>query len=88
VQSPRAAICGVATHSFEPDPIIYGVLKRNVEKNAEYSKLIHFNHSAISIQQLFWWVCAYTKSPNSNSTLHSATETVVFSHKTDFAIAP
>jgi len=46
-----AAICGAEAHSFEPDPVIYGVLKRNVEMNSEYSKLIHLNHTAISIQQ-------------------------------------
>lgn len=46
-----AAICGAETHSFEPDPVIYGVLKRNIEMNKEYSSLIHLNHSAISIQQ-------------------------------------
>ena len=46
-----AAICGAETHSFEPDPVIYGVLKRNIEINTEYSSLIHLNHSAISIQQ-------------------------------------
>ena len=31
--------------------MIYGVLKRNVEINTEYSSLIHLNHSAISIQE-------------------------------------
>jgi FkbM family methyltransferase len=46
-----AAICGAETHSFEPDPVIYGVLKRNVEINSEYSNLIHLNHSAVSIEQ-------------------------------------
>ena len=46
-----AAICGAETHSFEPDPVIYGVLKRNIEINKEFSSLIHLNHSAISIQQ-------------------------------------
>ena len=45
-----AAICGAETHSFEPDPQIFEVLKRNVEINVEYSKLIHLNLSAVSIQ--------------------------------------
>jgi SAM-dependent methyltransferase len=54
----------------------------------EYEFPLFLKPSRYFFQQLFWRICAYTKSPKFNSNLHSATETIVFARKSSFAIAP
>ncbi len=54
----------------------------------EYEFPLFLKPSRYFFQQLFWRVCAYTKSPKFNSNLHSATETIVFARKTEFVRAP
>ena len=46
-----ASICGATVNAFEPDPLIYSVLEKNVNLNSELSKRIQLNSAAISDSQ-------------------------------------
>lgn len=46
-----AAICGANVNSYEPDPVIYSVLKNNIELNTHLSEKIFIHNSAISDSQ-------------------------------------
>lgn len=54
----------------------------------EYEFPLYLKPSRYFLQQLFWRICAFTKSAKFNSNLHSATETIVFAHKPYFTTAP
>lgn len=43
-----AGICGANVNSYEPDPVIYSVLKNNIELNTHLSEKIFIHNSAIS----------------------------------------
>lgn len=47
----------------------------------EYEFPLYLKPSRYFLQQLFWRICAFTKSAKFNSELHSATETIVFARK-------
>ena len=54
----------------------------------EYEFPLLLKPSRYFFQQFFWRLCALTKSAKFNTNLNSATETIVFTHKSNFAINP
>lgn len=48
VMTLAAALSGSSSTSYEPDPIIFKILKENVSLNPELAKLITLDHSAVS----------------------------------------
>jgi FkbM family methyltransferase len=46
-----AAICGASVNAYEPDPVIFSVLKNNVELNTYVSEKITIHNCAISDSQ-------------------------------------
>jgi FkbM family methyltransferase len=46
--SLAAALSGASVTAYEPDPIIFSVLKRNIELNPNIQNLIKLNHAGVS----------------------------------------
>lgn len=46
--SLAAAICGATVTSYEPDPVIFSVLQRNVEMNEKLNNRIELKHVGVS----------------------------------------